>query len=298
MIKKKVVVIGAGGIVGQHMMINKPDWADAVFTRRVGKDGWVQLNVGEDDVAAWLDKIKPDVIINLAGQNIVDAVEENPDNYIGVNVDLPLLLARWINKNNRHLIQVSTQGIFSGENPEYSTSSKPHPVTWYGKQKALAEKLVMPYDNVQIARLTFVIGVRPFQDTGRKNPLELMLEQKSQLQVNDRFFSPVFASDAAEILWEKALSCEDKKEKIIHIGNPIRCSRFSLANDLKESSDGKLDITIEPVSYTHFASDVARPRDTTWQAGSCLYKTDYMSGLNKYYLEWKKIQNEPRNTFD
>ena len=293
---KKVVVIGAGGIVGQHMMVNKPEWADAIFTRREGYLEWSQLNVGEDDIEAWLDANSPDVIINLAGQNVVDAVEQNPDESINVNVKLPLTLATWVSDNNKKLIQVSTQGIFSGENANYNTNSKPHPITWYGKQKALAEKLIISHDNVKIVRLTFVIGVRPFQDVGRKNPLEIMMEQKEQLQVDDRFFSPVFAYDAAMILWDTALHFEESDQKIIHIGNPIKCSRFSIASDIKTASRGKLDTEIKPVSYTYFTSIVARPKDTTWEDGTSLYITDYMYGLKKCYLEWETINNELRDT--
>lgn len=293
---KKVVVIGAGGIVGQHMMVNKPEWADAIFTRRKGYLEWSQLNVGEDDIEAWLDANSPDVIINLAGQNVVDAVEQNPDESIYVNVKLPITLATWVSNNNKKLIQVSTQGIFSGENANYNTNSKPHPITWYGKQKALAEKLIISHDNVKIVRLTFVIGVRPFQDVGRKNPLEIMMEQKEQLQVDDRFFSPVFAYDAAMILWDTALHFEESDQKIIHIGNPIKSSRFSLASDIKTASNGKLDTEIKPVSYTYFTSNVARPKDTTWEDGTSLYITDYMYGLEKCYLEWETINNELRDT--
>jgi dTDP-4-dehydrorhamnose reductase len=293
---KKVVVIGAGGIVGQHMMVNKPEWADAIFTRRKGYLEWSQLNVGEDDIEAWLDANSPDVIINLAGQNVVDAVEQNPDESIYVNVKLPLTLATWVSNNNKKLIQVSTQGIFSGENANYNTNSKPHPITWYGKQKALAEKLIISHDNVKIVRLTFVIGVRPFQDVGRKNPLEIMMEQKEQLQVDDRFFSPVFAYNAAMILWDTALHFEESDQKIIHIGNPIKSSRFSLASDIKTASNGKLDTEIKPVSYTYFTSNVARPKDTTWEDGTSLYITDYMYGLEKCYLEWETINNELRDT--
>jgi dTDP-4-dehydrorhamnose reductase len=278
------------------MMVNKPEWADAIFTRRKGYLEWSQLNVGEDDIEAWLDANSPDVIINLAGQNVVDAVEQNPDESIYVNVKLPLTLATWVSNNNKKLIQVSTQGIFSGENANYNTNSKPHPITWYGKQKALAEKLIISHDNVKIVRLTFVIGVRPFQDVGRKNPLEIMMEQKEQLQVDDRFFSPVFAYDAAMILWDTALHFEESDQKIIHIGNPIKSSRFSLASDIKTASNGKLDTEIKPVSYTYFTSNVARPKDTTWEDGTSLYITDYMYGLEKCYLEWETINNELRDT--
>lgn len=287
---KKVAVIGAGGIIGQHMMVNKPEWADAIFTRRKGDEVWSQLNVGEDDIEAWLNSNSPDVIVNLAGQNMVDAVEENPHESIHVNVNLPVTLATWVSDNNKRLIQVSTQGVFSGENANYNTNSKPDPITSYGKQKALAEKLIISYNNVKIVRLTFAIGVRPFQDIGRKNPLEIMMEKKEQIQVNDRFFSPVFAYDAATLLWDAALRFEENDQKITHIGNPVKCSRFSLASDIKTASCGKIYAEIEPVSHSYFSGIAPRPKDTTWEDGTSLYITDYMYGLEKCYLEWEKIK--------
>jgi dTDP-4-dehydrorhamnose reductase len=289
MSNKKVVVIGASGIVGQHMMLTQPSDIDVVYTRRTGGGDWIQLNVGVDDVNSWLDEVNPDVIVNLAGQNIVDVVEGDPNESVQVNVNLPLILARWSDNNNKFFIQGSTQGIFSGNNPDYTPESKPHPVTWYGKQKAAAEKLVLLFNKSEIVRLTFVIGVRPNPNVGRKNPLEMMMEQPSQLQVDDRFFSPVFAYDAAAVLWDRVGLCGSDGKKIVHVGNPIRCSRYSLVSDLKIASDGKLDINIEPVSYTHFISDVPRPRDTTWKEGTALYKSDYMDGLKQCYLEWEKL---------
>lgn len=293
---KTIAVIGAGGIVGQHMMVNQPHFIDAIYTRKNGPKPWTSLHVGNEDVHQWLNFIRPDVIVNLAGQNVVDLVEQDPEQHIHVNVELPVMLAKWCNENNKSLIQVSTQGIFSGENPEYTPASKPNPITFYGKQKALAERLVGLFDNTIIARLTFVIGIRPFQNVGRKNPLESMLEQNDQKQVYDRFFSPVFAEDAAKILWDLAINFNDTDQKIVHIGNPIKCSRYSIASDLLSISNGDLQISIDPVSYMYYSTDVARPRDTTWKNQTSLYLTEYFDGLKKCYLEWKNVNNENRGT--
>lgn len=278
------------------MILTKPSCFNAVYTRRETSGPWTSFCAGKDNVNDWLDFINPDIVINLAGQNIVDAVEKDPEQFIHVNVELPVQLAKWCEKNKKYLIQVSTQGIFSGENPEYTPESKPHPVTFYGKQKALAERLVGFYDRVFIARLTFVIGVRPFQNIGRKNPLESMMEQDNQKQVDDRFFSPVFAEDAARVLWQMAMSIKDLTNKITHVGNPISCSRYSLIQDLIAASDNDLQISVEPVSYTYYNADVARPKDTTWKKDTCVYLTEYMDGLKKCYLEWKNINNELRNS--
>lgn len=236
----------------------------------------------------FLDELQPDVIVNLSGQNNVDTVEKNPRQYFNLNVNFPLDLAKWCDKNNRHLIQVSSQGVFSGNNAPYTKNSIPDPITQYGKQKALSEEQVLLFDNTEVVRLTFVLGLRPFKNVGRQNPLEQILATKDQLQVNDRFFSPVFAHDAAIILWERVMTFTESDDRILHVGNPIRVSRYQIGLDLIEVSNGELEINIEPVSYQYYVSDVKRPKDTSWKENSSLYKTEYLDGLEKYYLQWKK----------
>jgi dTDP-4-dehydrorhamnose reductase len=135
-LQKKVVIFGAGGIVGQHMISQKPDGVNAIFTRRVSDQIYKKFDSTKDDVFEFLDLHKPDTIINLSGQNNVDAVEKTHELYIKDNVEFPLLLSSWSQKNSVHFIQVSTQGVFSGENAPYSTESRPDPVTWYRKAKS------------------------------------------------------------------------------------------------------------------------------------------------------------------
>lgn len=144
------------------------------------------------------------------------------------------------------------------------------------------------FDNTEVVRLTFVLGLRPFKNVGRQNPLEQMLQAKDQLQVNDRFFSPVFADDAAVILWERVMNFTESDDRILHVGNPIKVSRYQIGMDLLEISEGKLDIKINPVSHEYYTSDVKRPKDTSWKENSSVYKTEYLEGLKKYYLQWQK----------
>ena len=157
----KVLILGAGGIVGQHMKINEPKDVEVIYSRKTSSPGWYGIDVDHQDVRKDLDIINPDVIINLAGENRVDVVESDPQKYISVNVDLVKTLCTWVTKNNKYLIQGSTQGIFSGDNSCYNTTDIAHPLTHYGKQKLTAEHIVLAHQNTEICRLTFVIGVRP-----------------------------------------------------------------------------------------------------------------------------------------
>jgi len=290
--KIKVVVFGAGGIIGQHMFLSKPVWAEAYFTRKRTSEHWIGFNSDIDDPIEFLNQINPDVIVNLSGENRVDVVEANPDLFENINVNFVKSISEWSDLNNCYLIQCSSQGVFSGDNPRYSPLDIPHPITEYGKHKRRAELIALELANSEVNRLTFVLGVRPFQAIGRKNPLEDIFEKKNQLQVNDRFFSPVFASDCANILWSRVENHSCSDAKIFHIGNPIRCSRFSIAADAKYYSHGSLNTNIQPVSHEYFIGIAKRPYDTTWDYHTSKYQSSYEDGLLNSFIEWSKLKNE------
>jgi dTDP-4-dehydrorhamnose reductase len=286
---RRVLVFGAGGVVGQHMILTKPDNVVASFVRRTPHPEYDALDMeNTKDLLEHLRLFHPDVVVNLAGENRVDVVEGNPGKYENINVNIPKVIANWCKQNDAHMIQVSSQGVFSGENPPYDALSEPDPITEYGKQKYAAELAVKEILGVRssIARLTFVLGVRPFQDIGRKNPLEHMIENPKQLQVDDRFFSPVFAKDAAYRLWDEAMNPGSWP---IHIGIPITVSRFRVAADLKYHTHGIIEADIQPISHEYFEGIAPRPRDTTWQIGS-RYGMEYEDGLISSFIEWSRLQ--------
>lgn len=291
--KETVLVLGAGGIIGQHLVVSRPDWANAIFTRRNASDGpWTSFDADKDDVFDFLEAHRPDVIVNLAGENRVDVVEADPDKYLAANVRLPQQLAAWASpRDDCYLIQCSSQGIFSGDNPTYAPNDTPHPLTHYGKQKVLSEAAALSIPNSEVTRFTFALGIRPFQAIGRRNPLEDMIEKSSQLQVNDKFFSPMFARDCAEILWQRVASRKNAKDRIVHLGTPVRCSRFSIASDVQRLLRGQVELDIQAVSHEYFTGIAPRPQDTTWNADNCLYLSSYEDGLANCIADWRKRNN-------
>lgn len=285
--KIKIFVTGATGIIGQHMMLSEPVDVEGSYGSKTSPSPWVKCDL-EDDTKLYqtLRMLNPDVIINLAGENRVDEVEKSPQSYYNINTVIPSKLANWCEANDKRMLQVSTQGVFSGKNPTYSPEDATDPITAYGRQKAEAEANLEGKDHVRIARLTFVLGVRPFQGVGRRNPFEDMIEKKAQLQVDDHFFSPVFAHDAAKVLWNEAKA--PSRDPIIHVGIPMRSSRFSVAADLKYHSHGIIKGEIRPVSHEYFEGIAPRPEDTTWSPGS-KYFENYEDGLISAFLQWKKL---------
>lgn len=302
---QKVIVLGAGGIVGQHMLISLPDDVEALFVR---KSGWDQTtSASTNDVSPWfsmnledpyhlpmlIHDFEPDAIVNLAGENRVDVVQQDPKRYEDINVDFVQRLARWCRDGDIRLIQGSTQGVFSGENAPYSPDDEPHPITAYGCQKADAELEVHnEASDFVIARLTFVLGVRPYPEIGRRNPLEDMIEKPAQLQVNDRFFSPLWAPDAAEELWK--LVDEDDPPAQVHLGTPDRTTRYMVACEM--SWKNGLQRRIKAVSHEFFEGIAPRPRDTSWKYGKARYSTSKVqAGVENAYDQWKEIHRGSRN---
>lgn len=280
----KVLVLGASGVIGQHLMISTPQKIEALYYRREQDELFYGLDVTDSDsVSRLLTTELPNCVINLAGENRVDVVESQPERFWNVNVLSAINIAQACASLGTYLIHVSTQGVFSGETPPYGPQSVPDPITEYGRQKREAEVGVLA-TGATIARLTFVLGVRPFKDIGRRNPLEDMFEQRDQLQVNDRWFSPAFAHDAAQQLWKIV----DKRPRgIVHIGEPIRMSRWTVAlstiHDTYRSDPPK----IRPVSHNHFPGIAPRPYDTTWAYGS-MHSHRYDQNILEAYSQWRK----------
>lgn len=277
----KILILGAGGIIGQHLRISQPFDVDAIYCRRTVDAHHIAIDLAQDSIGDFLAQHDPDALINLAGESRPDVVERNPGAYTAVNVSVPTVLAHWCAERKRHMVQVSTQAVFGGFPkvnhhlrglmetflPPYGPESPRIPVNAYGQQKLMAEQLVMSTGNYwTIVRPTFVLGVLPDPTIGRENPVEQMLAPvqaiaegetvATQRQVADRFFSVSFAWRVADALWITAY-CPPQC-KAIHVGIPFRTNRHILASYLRP------DINIEAVSHDSFEGLAPRPIDTTY----------------------------------
>lgn len=269
----KIVVLGASGIIGQFMRLCVPPGISVSFYRRSADphDPFVHsFDARRDTLRELFARESPDVVVNLIGESHVDHVERAMDMHsldydaaeaeriYHLNVAFPGYLAEYCSARNVKYVHVSSQAVFDGTNPPYGPNSPTASVNEYGSQKIRAEALVMKYKTTVLVRPSLVLGVRPFPHEGRKNPLESMLDGSQTEQVCDRWFSPLFAQDAARGMWIAALDGEH--DDIIHLGVPERWSRFEIAKELGGNS-------FTPVPHSNFSGsgDAERPIDTTYK---------------------------------
>ena len=250
----KVLILGASGIVGQHMRLCIPEGVNPVWVRRTPDPITLGYDLEDrDTVDNLLGAQNPDVIVNLAGESNVDAVENDPERYRCINVGLPRQLADWCGKHARRMVQISSQAVHPGTEPPYGRV-KPHPdkcVNDYGAQKSDAELAVLRR-GATVIRLTFILGIRPMPYVGRRNPLEAMLAGQSP-QVDNRWFSPLMAWDAAKAIWSEVV--KPSGEQIIQVGSG-RTTRFELAAMVNDD--------VVPCKHEDFEGIAPRPRDTSF----------------------------------
>ena len=86
----KVLILGASGIVGQHMRLCVPDCVESTWMRQTG-DLITFAPIDGNDLGF---VGAPDVIVNLAGCSNVDEVERHPMTHYYVNRVWPANLAR------------------------------------------------------------------------------------------------------------------------------------------------------------------------------------------------------------
>jgi len=134
----KLVVTGAGGGVGRAFVARAPSH------HRIHALTHADLDIGDHHaVVRTISALEPDAIVNLAAFPHVDGNERDPDRAFRDNAVGPQSLALAARACGAALLHVSTDYVFDGETGRpYDETSRPHPISVYGRAKLLGEDLV------------------------------------------------------------------------------------------------------------------------------------------------------------
>ena len=212
---KKVLITGSNGLLGQKLVnqLKRHPSFKLIATSR-GKNrikdtsGYIyeSLNITKkDEVEHCLGKYQPDIIINTAAMTNVDACELNQEECWQQNVVAVQNFVDVLNTQdlalNTHFIHLSTDFVFDGENGPYKEEDEPNPLSFYGKSKHEAEKIIQNSGLKlwSIVRTIIVYGI--VDDMSRSN---VVLWAKGALEkgdaikvVDDQFRAPTLAEDLA-----------------------------------------------------------------------------------------------------
>src|SRR5229473_7752514 len=149
---------------------------------------------------------RPEVIIHTASMTDVDLCERNPDSAYASNVDATANLSRAAQSIGAHLVHVSSDYVFDGEQGPYGEDDVPNPRGAYATTKHIAEQAVAVLTpSWAVARTAVVYGWPP---SGRPNfgswLVSTLRRGESVRLFEDQLVSPSLALSLAAMLAEIA----------------------------------------------------------------------------------------------
>ncbi|KAF0117640.1 MAG: dTDP-4-dehydrorhamnose reductase [Hyphomonadaceae bacterium] len=144
------------------------------------------------------DRVKPDVVVNVAAYTDVDLAEDQLEQAMLVNGQGAGLVASACQEFDIPLIHISTDYVFDGENiTPYIERDVVSPINAYGRSKLMGEdKVTLNTKKHVILRTSWVYS--PCGKNFLKTMLNLAHSGKRELKiVNDQFGNPTSAIDLA-----------------------------------------------------------------------------------------------------
>lgn len=191
----RIAILGANGQIGSALVSQLGDCA-IPLTR-------AEADLSKpDSLAAVLDRIKPDAVINAAAYTTVDKAEEERDLAFAINAESPARLAEWCAMYNVPFVHYSTDYVFSGEGEaQWKENDEKDPCNTYGASKLAGEQGVEHVGgHYLIFRTSWV-----YDATG-KNFMNTMLRLGSEREVlkvvADQVGAPSYAPDLARYTLE------------------------------------------------------------------------------------------------
>lgn len=207
--QKKILITGSNGLLGQKLIetlknqheVLATSIGDCIISDTTGFL-YQSLDITErNSISNTFENFNPDVVINTAAMTDVDGCEEKKELCDKVNVAAVAYLRDECEKYKAHLIHISTDFIFDGEDGPYSETDEPNPLSYYGLSKLKSEQLL--YDstiNWTILRTIILYGTA--ENLQRNNIVlwgrKALKEGKPINIIDDQFRSPTLAEDLAE----------------------------------------------------------------------------------------------------
>jgi len=267
----KILITGSNGLLGQKLvnLFSKID-AYQVFAISRGdnrNETAVQFTYHNIDITDakklenFIENIEPHFIINCAAMTNVDECEKEQTNCSLINVKAVETLVNCAKRYDTHLIHISTDFIFDGENGPYNEDDTPNPINYYGLSKLKAEEIIVQNEiKHTILRTILVYGI--VDNMSRNNIVSWVksaIENKQQITiVDDQFRMPTLVDDLAEAC---LLAIQNKAYGIYNVSSNELLSIYEMALQIAEVFD--LDASfIKAIPTSQLNQPAKRPPKT------------------------------------
>lgn len=245
----RILLTGAGGQLGSAL-------PRALAGHEVTALSHAQLDIRHlPAVQASVSALRPELVINAAAYNAVDAAEIDPDAAAGANEVGPWNLAAATAEIDAALLHVSTDYVFDGlADTPYDEDATPAPQSAYGRSKLAGEQAVRATNPRHfIVRTAWVYAA-----TGKNFPLTILsLAERGVVRVvDDQTGSPTYAPHLADGI--ACLLAAKAPHGTYHLAGSGSASWYELTVALFERLG--VGAPVMPVSSAEFPRPAPRPR--------------------------------------
>ena len=294
----KILITGGSGLLGKYLHLTEPEGAEVEYTWYSTHQPWCahRLDVADQAQVDYVfGKVKPQIVIHMAGIGNVDFCQDNYQIAWQANTEGTRHVMRTAMYYDAQVLLTSTNAVFSGEDPPYGEEDERRPVNAYGQIRKAAEDVALRHDG-WVVRLFLLYGWEP--DGARGNwasgGLKMLQAGKRLRMVNDRWYMPTYAEDAARAVWAlldqgQGRGLKDLGSRVYHVAGESCVTLYTFLRAVAEQW-GLDPSLVEPCSFDELKGLAPRPRDTAYRLDraaelgiACL---GIREGLSLMYEEW------------
>ncbi len=194
----KILLFGKNGQVGWELQRSLAPLGELIALDRHSTELCGDLTQLQG-LAATVQRVRPDVIVNAAAYTAVDKAESEPEVARLINALAPGVLAQEAHKLGAWLLHYSTDYVFDGSGSQpWREADTPAPLSVYGQTKLEGEQLIAAHCSRHLVfRTSWVYAARG--GNFAKTMLRLAQERERLTVIDDQFGAPTGAELLADV---------------------------------------------------------------------------------------------------
>ncbi len=272
---RKILITGADGFIGSHLcsVLEKRHALTPTYLKDkpASLERSACLDVTKpDSVREIVRKVKPDIIIHLAGNKNLNYCEMNPDLVYAVNYLSTKYLVDEAEAIGARFYFISSDYVFEGTRGNYTETDETNPATIYGKHKVLSEQYIMQKSSSYVILRTGAVygkGGTFF------SWIEKSLASNESIDAFvDTFFTPTYIDD---VTWAFSHIIDYDLTGIFHVAGQTSLSRYEMARQI--AMHMKVDPSlVKPASIKGSELIIALNSSLSCEQTSKLLKKEFM----------------------
>jgi dTDP-4-dehydrorhamnose reductase len=202
-----------------------------------------------------IEKLRPDIVINLAAYTDVDGCESDEEKAFAINAEGAKHAALAALKCRAKMVYLSTDYVFDGNKREpYLETDAPHPLNVYGRSKLKGEQYVQ-----ELLESALIIRTQWLYGKYGKNFVSSILRRASERRVlsivNDQIGSPTYTLDLAKAI---VVLIEYDARGVYHVANSDLCTWYTFGQAILKLW-GMNKVRVIPISSKELGRPAIRP---------------------------------------